>query len=142
MFDYKDIQKDFDKVLCYSQNQTEVNTDSLFEKWFKAKERFIEKMGNQLIYESPYDVAITLPKEAREQRINNYIEIVRRISGEIGEFLETEKMVCLTRKYVLKPVFAIILSHSVLKLVKHFIIFLMYIVVQKNLNGLFKNCHV
>ena len=91
MFDYKDIQKDFDKVLCYSQNQTEVNTDSLFEKWFKAKERFIEKMGNQLIYESPYDVAITLPKEAREQRINNYIEIVRRISGEIGEFLETEK---------------------------------------------------
>ena len=91
MFDYKDIQKDFDKVLCYSQNQTEVNTNNLFEKWFKAKKRFIEKMGNQLIYESPYDVAITLPKEAREQRINNYIEIVWRISGEIGEFLETEK---------------------------------------------------
>ena len=91
MFDYKDIQKDFDKVLCHSQNQASVNTDNLFKKWAESKARFIDKMNGQIICESPNEISITLPKEAREQRINNYIEVVWRISGEIGEFLETEK---------------------------------------------------
>ncbi len=91
MFDYKDIQEKFDKVLCYSQNQTSVNTDNLFKKWAESKARFIEQMNDQLIYESPYEISISLPKDAREQRIKNYIEVVWQISGEIGEFLETEK---------------------------------------------------
>lgn len=90
-FDYTEIQKDFDKVLCYSQEQDSVNTDNLFKKWAEAKSDFINQMGGELIYESPYDIAISLPKEAREERIDKYIDVVWNISGEIGDFLKEER---------------------------------------------------
>lgn len=86
-----EIQEQFNKVLCYSQAQSEVNTDKLFDIWQKAKQRFILLMGNKLIYECPEPVTVYLPTAARDERIDGYIEKVWEISGEIGEFLTQEK---------------------------------------------------
>lgn len=86
-----EIQEAFNKVLCYSQSQSTVNTDKLFEKWAKAKERFINQMNGKLIYESPYNISISLPQKAFEERIDHYLTIVRKISREIAQFLETER---------------------------------------------------
>ena len=89
MFD--DIQATFNKVLCYSQSQSTVNTDNLFKKWYAAKERFITQMNGELIYESPYHLTISLPREALDERIDSYLTLVRKVSREIAQFLETER---------------------------------------------------
>ena len=44
-FNKKEIQEQFNKVIKYSQNLDEVNSDDLFDRWFEAKRDFIELFG-------------------------------------------------------------------------------------------------
>lgn len=89
MFDYTEIQKDFNKVLCHSQDQESVNTDSLFKKWYEKKSAFIERMGG-LIYEAPGEVTFSLSKSAIDEKIEKFLDSVYNISDDIGNFLSTE----------------------------------------------------
>lgn len=94
----KDIQEQFNEVLCYSQHQASVNTDNLFAQWAKAKQKFIDGMGGQLILQVPTPVTVNLTGEARERRIDEFIDVVNEISNDIGEFFTAERAGLLDNK--------------------------------------------
>lgn len=82
-----EIQEQFDKVICYSQNLDKVNTTPLLQKWEIAKSNFIERMDGELVYEYPTPVTITLSTEARDQRIEHFLATTEKISSVVTEFL-------------------------------------------------------
>lgn len=47
---YKDIQKQFNDVISYSQGIESPETDELFEQWLSHKKHFIRRMNDALIY--------------------------------------------------------------------------------------------
>lgn len=79
--DYKEIQQQFDKVLKTSQGVSSVNTDELFENWYRAKESFIKKFNNQLIYEVG-SIEVHLDDiELKEYVLNMFMNKARKIIG-------------------------------------------------------------
>lgn len=85
-----EIKEQFNKVLCYSQQQESVNTDNLFETWGAVKSPYIKKMDG-LIYECPDTMTFDLSESARNQRIDSFLEVVSEISPEICDFLAVER---------------------------------------------------
>ena len=89
----KKIQKDFNKVVSWSQGITIAKTDDLFAKWQVAKSYFIEKFGG-LIWQSPEKVVFPLDPKDRElkfrQFIDNYV-LYRYNNFDLTRFLEQEK---------------------------------------------------
>ena len=99
---YKDIQEQFNKVLIYSQNEDNPQTDKLFEQWHAAKQMYIRKFGG-LIYEVPMPVAFRLGEKERLSRAKAFVEMVdnsycnyelaRFISANIDGFYENKTVV-------------------------------------------------
>lgn len=86
----KDIQKKFNKVLAFSQGESDLNTDQLFEDWCQAKRHFIDHFG-ALIYELPDPVTFQLNDEERKEKLNYLIQHVEDINGEVADFLNAER---------------------------------------------------
>lgn len=99
MFDYTEIQKDFNKVLCHSQDQECVNTDNLFKKWHEKKSAFIERMGG-LIYEAPEEVTFSLSEDAIREKIDAFMDSVYNVSYDIYNFLSCENDGLLDNKVI------------------------------------------
>lgn len=74
---YEDIKKQFNRVISYSQEIDNPNTDELFEKWYEAKKEFIENMfdGN-LIFDFPGTVSFELDKEDKDKKISGFIDLI------------------------------------------------------------------
>ncbi len=72
----QDIKPDFDRVISYSQNIANPKTQVLLESWYAAKKDIIKAMGNKLIVESGEPITLYLSEEARESRLNEFIDIV------------------------------------------------------------------
>lgn len=90
-FNYTDIQKQFNRVIQYSQDIDNPKTDALFVDWYNAKKVFIDKM-NGLIWQSPAPVVFEMDKESKRGRVEHWIgEIINR-SNEYNNWLE--KLAC------------------------------------------------
>ena len=69
---YKEIQKQFNQIIEYSQHFKGVNSDEIFSNWYKAKEKFIKGFGGELIYEIG-DVETSLTEKAIANEVENWL---------------------------------------------------------------------
>ena len=88
--EYTDIQKQFNRVLSFSQGIPFPQTDKIFADWAKAKEHIYKAFGDTYIYEVPEKVEFKLGATERETRVIDFIGTVCRVykNGKLGEFLE------------------------------------------------------
>ena len=70
-FDIKEIKKQFDEVIRYSQGIENPKTEELFNRFLDAKRDFIELFGGNLIYEYPYVLHLKLDKKEKQKNLNN-----------------------------------------------------------------------
>ncbi len=84
---YTNIQKDFNKVLEYSQELTDINTNQLFSKWQEAKKDFINYFNGKLIYEWPEKVTFELEEIEKNKKINNLIEEIGLTNSDLADFI-------------------------------------------------------
>ena len=73
-YNVEEIKKAFDKVLCYSQNLSSVNTEKVFAKWLKNKQYYLEHWGGP-IYEFG-EVCFTLNNDKKEELFNTFINFL------------------------------------------------------------------
>lgn len=90
------IQEQFNRVIAYSQSdyifENEINTNDLFSKWEKAKERFIKKFDGKLIYEFPEKVSFTLNEKEKKDKLNSFVNSILNTyeNDKLCEFLESQ----------------------------------------------------
>ena len=83
-FDIQDIQRKFNTVVKYSQKLSgEVNTDALFEDWFRNKEVYIRAWDGELIKDLG-PVEFHLSEDQRIKTINNVIDQIEYLYHESG----------------------------------------------------------
>ena len=87
------IKEQFDKVIEYSQVGIGMpKTDWLFENWEKNKKYIKEAFGNQLIYEVPEKISFELSDEAKNDRIQSFINSMWDLGyDEFARFLGVQK---------------------------------------------------
>ena len=91
--EYKEIQKQFNKVISYSQGITNPKTDELFERWYEGKKYFIERMGG-LIWESPTTMTFPLDPKDRENKVKQFVDntvLYRYNNFELARFILFEQ---------------------------------------------------
>lgn len=79
----KEIQPMVDAVLQHSQHLNEVHTDELLNKWYQAKEFFINAFGG-LVYTCPNKVSFELNDSTKQKKLNDFLE------REVGSFCNYE----------------------------------------------------
>ena len=88
----KEIQKQFNEVVEYSQGLDEVNSDSLFKNWKKNKSKFIEAWGG-LSVELPQEITLDRPEEDKKILYLDYIAdacVFADKGREIKRFLQEQ----------------------------------------------------
>ena len=91
--EYKEIQKQFNKVIYHSQGIPNPLTDELFERWAVAKEYFITKFGG-LIWESPTMVTFPLDAKDRDNKVRQFVDntvLYRYNNYELARFVQYEQ---------------------------------------------------
>lgn len=86
-FNIKELQADFDKVILYSQDYSEVKTDKLFEKWYDNKKWFIKANGGSLIYEYPEKISFTIEEEEKMRRIEDLTNTIFCSNPNLARFI-------------------------------------------------------
>jgi hypothetical protein len=88
--EYLEIQRQFNKVIHFSQNIEDPKTDELFERWFRAKKYFIEAFGGSTILEIPYKISFKLDDQEKNNKIEEFIDIVANNYGneKLADFIE------------------------------------------------------
>lgn len=86
------LQKDFDEVLRYSQSWSDsvpLNTDVIFEKWLKAKARFIKNWQGHLIAEYFLPVNFPLERTVKVEKLDQFhMRCCRKYKAfNLGNFL-------------------------------------------------------
>ena len=86
------IKEDFDKVITYSQNIPNPQTEQLFELWLERKKDIIEAFGGKFIYEYPKKITLLLGDKEKNQRIIRFIDSVINNwdCEELGSFIEIQ----------------------------------------------------
>lgn len=88
---YEDIQKAFDDVIVYSQDAiVDINTDSLFEDWYKNKKWIIDAFNGNLIYTFPKTVQFSLSKEQKEEILDRFIGYLYDKNRDLYSFVDYE----------------------------------------------------
>lgn len=87
----KKIQEQFNEVIAYSQTGISTpNTDSLFADWLEAKRDIVEAFNGKLIVEYPESVTFTLTEQERQQRVEDFCQMVSRMSNAgLADFIKT-----------------------------------------------------
>lgn len=75
-FDIREIKKQFDEVIRYSQGIENPKTEELFNRFLDAKRDFIELFGGNLIYEYPYVLHLKLDKKEKQKNLNNFLDTI------------------------------------------------------------------
>jgi hypothetical protein len=73
MQQYQDIQTQFDKVIKYSQGFTP-DTDSLFQRWYEAKQHIINAWHGNLIVELEEPIYFTPSEDDKKRAIGRFDE--------------------------------------------------------------------
>lgn len=72
---YEDIKEQFREVIIHSQGIPDPQLDSLFNRWEKAKAKFIKRFGG-LIYEWPEQIEFTLDDKEKKSRAMEFATVV------------------------------------------------------------------
>ena len=73
----QEIKEKFDKVISFSQPSIpDPDTQGLLDQWFDAKRDIIEAFGGKYIYELPEKVSFEITEEAKQERINSFINML------------------------------------------------------------------
>lgn len=80
---FEEIQEQFNKVISYSQNIPEPQTDDLFQKWKDNKKYWYKILGEQLIL-NVGKVSFELSIQSKKQRYNSFLEWVEQFENETG----------------------------------------------------------
>lgn len=72
---YKEIQKQFNEVISYSQGIANPQTNDLFERWYNNKAWFREHFRNQLIVNCG-EVSFALDKATKNEKVSNFLDYV------------------------------------------------------------------
>ena len=93
MVDIKSIQREFNKVIAYSQGISEPKTDELFDRWLEAKRDIIEAMDGRLVYTVPTKVSFELSYKEKMNRVNEFIESVSMTwrNNDLACFIDENK---------------------------------------------------
>lgn len=86
-----EIQKQFNKVISYSQNIDEPQTNALFKRWANSKSIFWKAMGEQLIFEYPQPVTLEMDAVTKESRIQHFIDWVDQYSDSLSYFISQQR---------------------------------------------------
>lgn len=89
MYDISAIKDQFREVIKFSQGIPEPQIDSLFYRWEKAKEKFIDRFGG-LIYEWPEPVEFVLDQKEKKMKAMEFIECVSHTfdNDQLANFLD------------------------------------------------------
>lgn len=66
------VKESFDKVISFTQNIDEPQTDVLFNKWYENKKKFIDIFGG-LTYELPEMVYFCSSQRARDEKFGDFL---------------------------------------------------------------------
>lgn len=75
-FDIKEIRRQFDEVITYSQGIENPKTEELFNRFLEAKRDYIEVFGGNLIYEYPEVLHFKLDKKEKQKNLNNFLDTI------------------------------------------------------------------
>lgn len=89
----KQIKQDFDQIITYSQGIEEPKTDKLFEIWRECKKDYIKAFGDKCIYEMPGIVSFELDDKEKQNRIDNFINLVENqwYCSELAHFVDEQR---------------------------------------------------
>jgi len=73
MIEYANIQKQFNDVISYSQEYTDLHTDALLRTWAEKKEKFYHMFGDKLIYDAG-PIVLHLQPEVKRRKVNDFLE--------------------------------------------------------------------
>lgn len=97
--DYSKIKEDFIKVIQHSQDISNPKVDNLFSTWYQKKHNIIQAFGNKLIYEVKKPISFELSKEAKEDRVQSFIDVCYDLGlDELSSFLANEREGFFTNK--------------------------------------------
>lgn len=87
--DYSLIKEQFDKVIAYSQDIKNPQTDYLFAEWVKNKQFFFDLFGNNLIYELPDKITFELDADQKKQRLFGFCALLEETYGysQLSDFV-------------------------------------------------------
>lgn len=87
------IKEDFDKVISWSQNIPNPQTDRLFDNWLEAKRDIIEVFDGQYIYEYPDKVSFELGEKEKHDRVMHFASYVESQWGysQLASFIEDQE---------------------------------------------------
>ena len=122
-----EIKNQFDKVLCYSQHLSSVNTEQLFKDWeFNKKKMFGDFFNeeNNFIYEYPKEFSFSPGQNKLNDLLEEFIENVYYFNQDLYKFLCLNKKSfydnILTEEYKYKDT-VIPAGHKIIKAFKFFI---------------------
>ena len=79
-FSLEDIKTQVSKVISYSQGIPEPKVDDIIDQWYTAKRPFILQFGG-LIKETEFPVTLTLSRDAKRDRYNEFLNAVEEAYG-------------------------------------------------------------
>lgn len=88
---YEEIEGQVKKVIDHS-NDMDCKTERLMKDWKKAKGKFIEEFGGDLIIESPSIITVSKPDEDKILEFREYVDDISFITRneELRVFLQTQ----------------------------------------------------
>ena len=91
-YEFDAIKEQFIKVIQHSQNIPNPQVDELFDRWFEAKERYIDIFGGKLIWESEEVIEIPISKESRMDHLDSFLNYVCFYSNvALADFIEENR---------------------------------------------------
>lgn len=82
-YNIEEIKDQFKRVLEWSQNIKDPKVDQLFDDWHEAKKDFIKRFDGRLIVELPHKVSFSLSQQKKNERIDEFIEVVSNRYGNM-----------------------------------------------------------
>lgn len=84
------IKEQFKSVIRYTQGIEDPQIDELFDRWFAAKKKFIDRFGG-FIYEHPVDIEFTLDEKEQQVMAIEFAHTVHETYNNpvLGEFIES-----------------------------------------------------
>lgn len=73
MEELANIKTKVEQVLEYSQHVDNLDLTNLIDRWYNAKEFFINSFGGELIYESPQKMTFHMSEENKQTKLNGFI---------------------------------------------------------------------
>lgn len=83
-----ELKQQVKKILEFSQDQSNLDTNLLIDNWYEAKRRFINSFGG-LIYEYPEKVSFELGQQEREKKVEEFAHLVSYSygNGSLADFI-------------------------------------------------------